>query len=758
MSEFGKHPHVPEPIEVPSFPSFEYDDINKADQIGAGGEANVYQATVVEDRKKYDLAVKEPRFDGTVQTEVFERFQAEAETWDNLDHHQNIVSVHGYGTESIPWIGLEYMDGGTLGNHVESVDIAEALWLAGRIAEGIRYGHRHGVAHLDLKPNNILLRETADGLWPYPKVSDWGLAKLLLEHSKSIEGLSPTYAAPEQFNAEEYGKTDDITDIYQFGAIVYELLTGKPPYTGSATEVMQSVLYDEPQPPSERNPDLPQTIDQIVLKALSKEKTERYDSILLFQRQLDNLFIEQTNIDESELEKRDGEHIASASSATETSVEPAESAASTRAENGSVRQSSDGSDTESGSSLVSSRRSLVAAIGVGAAGLGGFWLTQSSANQQSKNSNSGSISASEALTEIWSGANGFRIFAGDEAFYTQVSGSADIINGWALGGYNYQTGEEDFLSDAFGEESYAAVYGPSSYDQDNQLLYVGGSWDIRTQGTADPNNAKLYGVSQNDGSLQYAFETPSGTGNNEIRHVLSDSDDTVVFSVGASEAGPNGGPNSDVDTDPLVFAVDRETGSELWRSTHSDNDRVHFGGLEIYNDQVIATMDKIDVYDSSDGSLLNSINYSSEFGVSVSDDTLFTTGSPVRAYDLIDESVTWEVTPPGGGDVHAFEILDERVYAATESVLFAINRSSGEQIWSQPIEGSIHRYRNPIDTVGKWVWASTESGDIYAVNNESGTVSFTLSDDQTNFRAISSIGDILYVGGESPRAYQVTTE
>jgi len=184
MPDVGDHPAISEPVEATPLPAFDYDALEKGEQIGTGGDANVYEASLSVDGETHRLALKEPRFEGTVRTETFDRFEEEAETWANLDDHKNIVTVHGYGAGSVPWIALEYMDGGTLADKVEDIDFEEALWPAGRIAEGVRHGHRHGIVHLDLKPSNVLIRETPDGKWNYPKVSDWGLAKMLLKASK----------------------------------------------------------------------------------------------------------------------------------------------------------------------------------------------------------------------------------------------------------------------------------------------------------------------------------------------------------------------------------------------------------------------------------------------------------------------------------------------------------------------------------------------------------------------------------------------
>jgi hypothetical protein len=134
----------------------------------------------------------------------------------------------------------------------------------------------------------VLFTSSGDG-WAVPKVSDWGLARLMLDETGSVEGLSPHYAAPEQFDAERYGSPDDRTDIYQVGTLVYELVTGRPPFEGSATAVMQSVLSEEPTPPSEVA-DVPAELDDVLAKALAKEPDDRYDSILYLRDRLQQLF------------------------------------------------------------------------------------------------------------------------------------------------------------------------------------------------------------------------------------------------------------------------------------------------------------------------------------------------------------------------------------------------------------------------------------------------------------------------------------
>jgi tRNA A-37 threonylcarbamoyl transferase component Bud32 len=283
----GTAPKVDSADEYPSTGSLTYDNIEKVEPIGSGGNADVYRAVAQTKDGKATVAVKEPRMSGTLHIEKAERIMQEAETWDKLDDHNHIVSVIDYGSEPLPWIAMEYMDGGHMGEVTGELGTDQAIWTAVSVTEGVRHAHQKGIAHLDLKPENVLFRSRQDG-WDVPKVADWGLSKHLLEHSKSIEGMSPQYAAPEQFD-EEYGTADGVTDVYQLGAVFYDLFTGRPPFEGKPTKVMRAVMDDEPVPPSEIA-DVPPELDEILMKALEKDKEDRYDNILYLRDDLQDMF------------------------------------------------------------------------------------------------------------------------------------------------------------------------------------------------------------------------------------------------------------------------------------------------------------------------------------------------------------------------------------------------------------------------------------------------------------------------------------
>lgn len=279
---------VPDAAEYqgPTERSLEYEDVSGGEKIGSGGFADASLATI----DGTPLVVKEPS-SGAKTVESIEAFMEEAETWAKVDNHDHIVGVVDWGTR-FPWIALEYMDGGNLRDRLDTscLETAEALWLGICLSRAVHHAHRHGVVHLDLTPNNILFRATEENAWDVPKVGDWGLSKTLLEHSGTVDGLTPNYAAPEQFDPDEYGDPDDYTDRFQLAAVVYEALTGEQAFQGSTAAVMRQVLAGDVAPPTTVDPALPERLDDIFDRALATEKTDRYETVVNFRRDLADVF------------------------------------------------------------------------------------------------------------------------------------------------------------------------------------------------------------------------------------------------------------------------------------------------------------------------------------------------------------------------------------------------------------------------------------------------------------------------------------
>ncbi|UTF54827.1 serine/threonine protein kinase [Natronosalvus rutilus] len=321
-------------VSSPTRIDADLEDFEELEPIGSGGNADVTKVAY-HGAGPDTLALKQPRMQGTLEMSALEQFLEEAQTWAKLDDHDHIVGVVDWGSESLPWIALEYMDGGSLYERLGDLDPPEGLWVGLCVARAVWHAHRRGIAHLDIKPENVLFATTAEGTWDVPKVTDWGLAKMLLEHSKSVEGLSPQFAAPEQFDSETYGPPDDITDVYAIGAVVYASLVGEPPFTGGAAAVMRNVLYEQPPTPSDHVDDLPQGTDAVLKKALAKKKADRYESVLDLRRDLE-ILLERALSEETDAttiaESGDSSAAASASTSAQSnqtsSAEPTESPAS----------------------------------------------------------------------------------------------------------------------------------------------------------------------------------------------------------------------------------------------------------------------------------------------------------------------------------------------------------------------------------------------------------------------------------------------
>jgi len=295
---------VPDLSAVASPPpqSLTYEDLQvSADPIGGGGQAVVYEATVSGAGERSRIALKEPRYPKTLTRAAYEAFLSEAEMWQMIDRrerenprwddYEHIVGVIDTSDTNLPWIGMEYMDGGNLRDRLHTapngLPIAESLWIGECLCRGLEIADEYGYSHLDVTPKNVLFRHTPAGKWDVPKLADWGIARVLAEETGTMDAFSPKYAAPEQFEPSTYGDPDSLTDLYQAGAVVYTMLTGKPPYTGSSMNIKREVLLgDVPTPPSQLREGLSETADTVVTTALARQKADRYRNLTEFEQAL----------------------------------------------------------------------------------------------------------------------------------------------------------------------------------------------------------------------------------------------------------------------------------------------------------------------------------------------------------------------------------------------------------------------------------------------------------------------------------------
>jgi serine/threonine protein kinase len=216
---------------------------------------------------------------------VVARFLAEARAVARFQH-PNIVQIFEVGEAGgLPYFALEFVDGVTLAKRIarSPQDPAYAAAVAAQLARAVGYAHSQGVVHRDLKPANVLL--TADGT---PKVTDFGLAKFDEDSSQTQSGQvlgTPSYMAPEQ--AEGRADVGPAADVWALGAILYDLLTGRPPFAGSSVvDTLGMVRTREPVPPGQLAR-VPRDLETICLKCLQKDPARRYESAAALADDLD---------------------------------------------------------------------------------------------------------------------------------------------------------------------------------------------------------------------------------------------------------------------------------------------------------------------------------------------------------------------------------------------------------------------------------------------------------------------------------------
>jgi len=252
--------------------------------IGGGGMAEVY--------KGYHPGLRRPAAIKLLKSKLsrdpafVEAFVNEARFAAQLNH-PHIVTIYDVGQQAnLHYIVMEYIPGQSLQQLIRTqggLPPRMVCQLFDQIADALNYAHRRGVVHCDVKPNNILL--DAEGR---ARLTDFGIARAVNKARQEREGRqqigSPRYMSPEHVLNKSL---DHRSDIYSLGIVLFEMLTGKVPFGGSnSSQIMRAQVAQRPPPPSTVRPDLPKTVDEVVLRALAKEPTKRYQNALQMARDL----------------------------------------------------------------------------------------------------------------------------------------------------------------------------------------------------------------------------------------------------------------------------------------------------------------------------------------------------------------------------------------------------------------------------------------------------------------------------------------
>jgi serine/threonine protein kinase len=252
-------------------------------RLGKGGMGDIYKAIQDPLNRVVALKVLPPRFGR--DEEFAKRFKIEADAIARLQH-QNVVSLYEYGEENgFRYFAMQFVDGKDLSRHINErreMPVEEIIDFSRQICRGLRYAHANNVVHRDIKPQNILIDKSN-----IVKLSDFGIAKIFSGSDITMTGFTlgtPEYMSPEQ----ALGKNiDHQTDLYSLGVVMYEMLTRKPPFTANdPMAIAYKQVHELPAPPSSKRKETPKRLELIILKALKKNKEERYQSV---EEMLDHL-------------------------------------------------------------------------------------------------------------------------------------------------------------------------------------------------------------------------------------------------------------------------------------------------------------------------------------------------------------------------------------------------------------------------------------------------------------------------------------
>jgi eukaryotic-like serine/threonine-protein kinase len=261
-------------------------------RLGEGGMGTVFLAEQLAVGSR-SVALKVLRRRLLDDPEFLQRFRDEASSTGRI-RHQNVVTVYecGQTDDGSPYIAMEYLEGESLRQTLKrrgSLPLQATAEILQQAARGLNAAHKLGIVHRDLKPDNIFLTHDDDGK-PLVKIVDFGIAKMRESTTHTVTGLAvgtPAYMSVEQASGMRSDAVDGRSDIYTLGIVAYEMITGRVPFQADTPLAYVRMHVIEPPPPLRvSRPDLPPQLEQVVMRALHKERDRRYPTVPEFVREL----------------------------------------------------------------------------------------------------------------------------------------------------------------------------------------------------------------------------------------------------------------------------------------------------------------------------------------------------------------------------------------------------------------------------------------------------------------------------------------
>jgi hypothetical protein len=257
-------------------------DVSRFDELQlvappvAGRYTTVYRTRAVIGDREQGIALRTFGVPGEHGEAFVGDVWAALEGWAAVADHDSIATLYDWNDYPHLWIAAAFADE-TLADRPDST-YEDGLWHALRLGEAVVHAHGRGVVHSGIDPHNVVFSGTTMDARPVPRLTNVGLLDAIRTYVEPSNYLDPRYAAPEYFD-RKYGRVDHATDIYQLGAVLYDLVTGQPPYRGDYEEIRAGVLSGRRSAPTDLNPSVPAWVDDVVAKAMARQKLTRYESV-----------------------------------------------------------------------------------------------------------------------------------------------------------------------------------------------------------------------------------------------------------------------------------------------------------------------------------------------------------------------------------------------------------------------------------------------------------------------------------------------